>query len=119
MLLGGCASQTRNVVRGLDTKHETYRTESCQSVVRLAKTHDDIGLIRLVASPAILIVSGGTLLLPVLGANAGFDFLDRSDASHVSVSCGGHETPKINIVEKVVIGIGFGFLTSSVKISGN
>lgn len=45
------------------------------------------------ASPVILLASGGSALIPVRGLNAGLDVLDRSDASHVSVSCGGRATP--------------------------
>jgi hypothetical protein len=46
----------------------------------------------------------------LLGINIGLDALDHLDASHVSKACGGFATPSENILEKVLLGAGFGIL---------
>ena len=110
-LLTGCASQTKSTVHNLDTRQELYRSQPCQNAMNLAEIHDAIWWSRLVASPVILLASGGSALIPVLGLNAGLDVLDRSDASHVSVSCGGRATPMQNIIEETILNAGFGLAT--------
>jgi hypothetical protein len=57
-----------------------------------------------------LVLSGGSLFFPLLGINIGLDALDHLDASHVSKACGGFATPSENILEKVLLGAGFGIL---------
>jgi hypothetical protein len=84
----------------------------------LAELHDDIHLTRVISTPLVLLVSGGGALLAVMATNMGLDALDRFDASHVFVSCGGTETPGFNIAERVVLGAGFNLFTGSIKVGG-
>jgi hypothetical protein len=85
----------------------------------LAPLHDEIRLARTIATPTLLLLTGGAYLLPVIGINMGFDALDQMDASHVSRACGGFATPAQNILEKVVLGAGFSLFTGSVKLGIN
>jgi hypothetical protein len=72
--------------------------------------HDDIKLTRTIATPSLLLLTGGTYLIPLVGVNMGLDALDHLDASHISKACGGFATPPKNIFEKVLLGAGFGIL---------
>ena len=109
-LLTGCASNTRNMAESISPHNENFKAPACQRSFELAELHDDIKWARTIATPTILLLSGGSYLLPLIGANMGLDALDHLDASHVSQACGGFATPSKNILEKVLIGAGFGIL---------
>lgn len=115
----GCASQTRNMADSISPHGPQYKDDACQRSFQLAPLHDDIKLTRSIATPALLLLSGGSYLLPLLGVNMGLDALDHLDASHVSQACGGFATPPENILEKVVLGAGFSLFTGNVKLSAN
>ena len=117
--LAGCASQTRSVVDGLDVKDPAYTQEACQQSRALADTYDDIKVTRTIGSPLILVMAGPAAFLPVLAANVGLDTLDHLDASHVSVVCGGFETPTYNMMERVFLGLGLNVLTQGIRAPGN
>jgi len=117
--LTGCASQTRNMAESIKSHDPQYKEPACQRSFELAPLHDDIKLTRSIATPALLLLTGGTYLLPLLGVNMGLDALDHLDASHVSKSCGGLGTPAENILEKVVLGAGFSLYTGNVKLGSN
>lgn len=108
--LTGCASSTRSMAESISPHNEKFKDPACQRSFELATLHDDIKLTRTIATPTILLLSGGSYLLPLIGANMGLDALDHLDASHVSQACGGFATPSKNILEKVLIGAGFGVL---------
>jgi hypothetical protein len=108
--LTGCASSTRSMAESISLHNEKFKDPACQRSFELATLHDDIKLTRTIATPTILLLSGGSYLLPLIGANMGLDALDHLDASHVSQACGGFATPPENILEKVLIGAGFGIL---------
>jgi hypothetical protein len=109
-LMNGCASNTRNMAESISPQSEKFTEPACQRSFELAELHDDIKWARTIATPTILLLSGGAYLLPLVGANMGLDALDHLDASHVSQACGGFATPSKNILEKVLIGAGFGVL---------
>ena len=117
--LSGCASHTRNMADSINPQDPQYQTAACQRSFELAPLHDDIRLTRSIATPSVLLLTGGGYLLPLLGINMGLDALDQFDASHVSKSCGGLGTPPKNIVERVVLGAGFSLFTGSVKLGSN
>lgn len=106
----GCASNTRNMAESISPHNEKFKEPACQRSFELAELHDDIKWARTIATPTILLLSGGSYLLPLIGANMGLDAMDHLDASHVSQACGGFATPPKNILEKVLIGAGFGIL---------
>ena len=119
LTLSGCASQTRNMAESISPHGPQYKDAACQRSFELAPLHDDIKLTRSIATPTLLLLRGGSYLLPLLGMNMGLDALDHLDASHVSKACGGFATPAENILEKVVLGAGFSLFTGNVKLGAN
>ena len=118
VFVAGCASQTRSAVNSLDRQSPSYKAPACARAAQLAELHDDIQMTRVVSTPLVLLATGGGALLAVMATNMGLDALDRFDASHVFVSCGGLETPAFNIAERVVLGAGFNLFTGSLKLGG-
>ena len=96
-----------------------FKEPACQRSFGLAPLHDEIKLTRSIATPSLLLLTGGGLLLPLLGLNMSLDAIDHFDASYVSRVCGGVGTPSRNIFEKVVLGAGFGLFTGNVKLGGH
>lgn len=119
LVLTGCASQTRNMAESINPATTQYTEAACQRAFQLAPLHDDIKLTRSIATPTLLLLTGGSYVLPLLGVNMGLDALDHMDASHVSQACGGFATPVDNILERVVLGAGFSLFTGNVKLGGN
>ena len=117
--LTGCASHTRSMALSIKPSSEKFKETVCQRSFELAPLHDEIRLTRTIATPTLLLLTGGAYLLPVIGINMGLDALDHLDASHVSRACGGFATPAENILEKVVLGAGFSFFTGNVKLGIN
>ena len=121
LLLGltGCASQTRNMAESINPSTPQFREPACQRSFALAPLHEEIKLARTIATPSLLLLTGGGYLLPLLGLNMGLDAIDHYDASYVSKVCGGMATPSRNILEKVLLGAGFSLFTGNVKVGGN
>ena len=117
--LSGCASHTRSMADSISPQDPQYQAAACQRSFELAPLHDDIKLTRSIATPSLLLLTGGGYLLPLLGVNIGLDALDQLDASHVSKACGGLGTPAKNIWERVVMGAGFSLFTGNVKLGSN
>ena len=117
--LSGCASHTRSMADSISPQDPQYQAAACQRSFELAPLHDDIQLTRSIATPSLLLLTGGGYLLPLLGVNIGLDALDQLDASHVSKACGGLGTPAKNILERVVMGAGFSLFTGNVKMGSN
>ncbi|MFM1764565.1 MAG: hypothetical protein ACOVN3_11830 [Limnohabitans sp.] len=117
--LSGCASHTRSMADSISPQDPQYQAAACQRSFELAPLHDDIKLTRSIATPSLLLLTGGGYLLPLLGVNIGLDALDQLDASHVSKACGGLGTPAKNILERVVLGAGFSLFTGNVKMGSN
>ena len=118
MLLTGCASESRVKVGNLDQRHQMYKTEGCQQAITNTKVYDDMKLARIVASPVAILLSGGSLLLPVLATNAGLETLDHMEASSISVSCGGPETSTEDMAMEVLKGAAIGLTTSTLNVGG-
>ena len=108
--LAGCASNTRTMAESINPNTANFKDPACQRSFELATLHDDIKLTRTIATPSLLLLTGGAYLIPLIGVNMGLDALDHIDASHVSKVCGGFATPSENILEKVLLGAGFGAL---------
>jgi hypothetical protein len=113
--LTGCASHTRNMADSINPSTPQFNEPACQRSFALAPLHDEIKWARTIATPSLLLLTGGGYLLPLLGLNMGLDAMDHFDASYVSKTCGGFATPSQNILEKVMMGAGFGLFTGSVK----
>ena len=117
--LTGCTSHTRSMAQSIKPSSEKFKETVCQRSFELAPLHDEIRLTRTIATPTLLLLTGGAYLLPMIGINMGLDALDHLDASHVSKACGGFATPAENILEKVVLGAGFSLFTGNVKLGIN
>ena len=114
--LSGCASQTRNMADSINPNTPQFKDSACQRSFALAPMHDEIKFARSIATPSLLLLTGGGYLLPLLGLNMGLDAIDHFDASYVSKVCGGMATPSQNILERVVLGAGFSLFTGNVKV---
>ncbi len=108
LALGACSSQSRRTASNLDMSHPRYASRECQMALGNAQLQDSIKQARVLASPLALLLSGGTLFLPVLAVNAGLDTVDHLEASDISVYCGGPETPNREIAKEVLKGVGLG-----------
>lgn len=113
LALVGCASTSGSTFAKLDRSHPSYESEQCQGAIRDTAVHDEIKLLRSVASPIALVLSGGTLLPAVLVANVGLDAVDRVDASKMDVHCGGEGQSAGQITLDVAKGAAFGLATSA------
>jgi hypothetical protein len=111
--LSGCASQSGQTFATLDRNHPQFHSEQCQAAIRDTEIHDDIKILRAIASPVAVVLSGGLLLPAVFASNVGLDTVDRVDASRLDISCGGVGQSAGQIVEGVVKGAAFGLATSA------
>ena len=106
--LAGCATESELAAIRLDRNDPKYATSECQRSIAASSVHSDRKNASMIASPALLLVSGG-LLIPVVAANALLDYSDHADASAMSVSCGGKGKSQAEIAESVstraVIGV--------------
>jgi hypothetical protein len=101
--LGGCASQSELAALRVDPNNPKYRSEGCQSSMAGSTVHRDVKTVTMVATPVLLVLSGG-LLLPVLAANVGLDAVDRIDASNMVTRCGGRGESGSEIAGSVATG---------------
>lgn len=109
-LLSACASQSELAAQRLDPAHPHYRSIGCQHSLQGSEFHRDAKTLSLIASPALVFLSGG-LLLPVVAANAGLDYMDRVDASNMSTRCGGRGQTENDILQDVSTGAALGVIT--------
>jgi hypothetical protein len=109
-LLCGCASESELTAIRLDTSHPLYASEACQQSLSAAQVHQDAKLVSSIATPVLVLLSGG-LLLPLVGANAGLDVVDRVDASNMATRCGGKGKTADQITAGVVQGAALGLAT--------
>lgn len=107
---GGCASQSELAALRLDPKNPRYRSEACQNSIAASAVHRDAKTASMVATPILLIASGG-LLLPVLAANTALDTVDRVDASNMVTRCGGRGESADEIAGSVATGAVMGAAT--------
>ena len=108
--LGGCASQSELTALRLNPDHPKYRSEACQNSIEGSTVHRDIKSVTMVATPVLLVVSGG-LMLPLLAANAGLDAADRIDASNMATRCGSRGESGSEIAGSVATGAVLGAAT--------
>lgn len=108
--LGGCASQSELAALRVDPHNPKYRSEGCQSSMAGSTVHRDVKTVSMVATPVLLLLSGG-LLLPVLAANVGLDAVDRIDASNMVTRCGGRGESGSEIAGSVAAGAVLGAAT--------
>jgi hypothetical protein len=105
--LVGCASQSELTAIRLDTAHPQYATRECRNSIAAGEVHKDLKTATMVASPALIVLSGG-LLLPLLAMNTGLDVADRVDASDMANQCGGRGQTSSEIASDVAVGAALG-----------
>ncbi len=98
--LAGCASESELTAIRLDRSNPKYASDACQRSMAASSVHVDVKNASMIASPALILMSGG-LLLPVVAANAAIDYVDRTDASNLATRCGGKGKTQAEIVESV------------------
>jgi len=54
--LSGCASQSGQTFATLDRNHPQFHSEQCQAAIRDTEIHDDIKILRAIASPVAVIL---------------------------------------------------------------
>lgn len=108
--LTGCASQSELTAIHLDRDHPHYKSRSCQNSLSASELHKGVKSATMIATPALLLLSGG-LLLPVVAVNAGLDAADRVDASTMADQCGGRGQKASEIAKDVAIGVSVGVAT--------
>ena len=105
--LGGCASQSELTSIHLDKDHPQYVSRECRNSIAAGEVHKDLKTATMVASPALILLSGG-LLLPILAMNTGLDAADRVDASDMANQCGGRGQTSSEIASDVAVGAALG-----------
>jgi hypothetical protein len=118
VLLVSCASQSAKTVANLDKARPAFHSEKCATAVETADRQEDIKLSRTIASPLLVVLSGGLLAVPVVAANVGLDVADNVNASDISVACGGEGKSTKEIVVNVGRGAAMGLTTGGLNSSG-
>ena len=108
--LSGCASQSELAALRVDPNNPKYHSQDCQSSIAGGSVHREVKTVRMVATPVLLVLSGG-LLLPVLAANVGLDTVDHIDASNMLTRCGGRGESGGEIAGSVATGAVLGAAT--------
>lgn len=112
--LSGCASQSELTAIRLDPSHPHYKNPSCKDSLAAGEVHRDVKTISMVATPVLLLLSGG-LLLPVVAMNAGLDTADRVEASTMAANCGSQGQKTSDIAKDVAIGASIGVATGGLS----
>jgi hypothetical protein len=113
--VAGCATESELTAIRLDRNNPKFASPECQHSIAGSSVHTDVKNVSLLATPALLLVSGG-LLLPVVAANAAIDYADRVDASNMSVRCGGKGKTQAEIVERVSTGAVIGVASNALPL---
>jgi len=115
IFLVACASQSSKTVASLDKSKSAFSSESCARAVETADRQEDIKLTRTVASPLLVVLSGGLLAIPVVAANVGLDVADNVNASDIAVACGGEAKSTKEIAVNVGRGAAMGLATGGLN----
>jgi hypothetical protein len=110
-MLTGCASTSSRTFSGLSRDHLAFHSDECRIAAEDTRVHDELKLVRMIASPVALVLSAGSLLPAVIAANAGLDTADRIDASRMEIHCGGKGKSAGEIATGVVGGAALGIVT--------
>ena len=114
LVLQGCASHSSTAVADLSGQSEAFSSTSCQNARQHAWLHDDLKSIKTLAGPALLIVAGPVLLVPVLFANVGLSTADHLTANDIKAECGGRALSTDQVTQSIAIDAGMSVLTGTV-----
>jgi len=114
IVISSCSSKTKQVALIVKENEHAVLNEECNSFIKNTATQELLKYGRIITTPILLMVSGGTLLIPVISANAGLDTQDRLNASKLAEKCDIKNEIKSGkeIVYDVVKGVTLGIITS-------
>jgi uncharacterized protein YceK len=114
LVLQGCASHSSTAVADLSGQSEAFNSTACQNARQNAWLHDDLKSIKTMAGPALLIIAGPVLLVPVLFANVGLSTADHLTANDIKAECGGRALTADQVAKSVALDTGISVLTGAV-----
>jgi len=114
IVISSCSSKTKQVALIVKENEHAVLNEECNSFIKNTATQELLKYGRIITTPILLMVSGGTLLIPVISANAGLDVQDRLNASKIAEKCNIKNEIKSgkDIAYDVVKGVTLGIITS-------
>lgn len=112
--LSGCTSHSLKAAANLDSNRPEYLSVKCEEAKNSALIQDELKWGRSIASPALILLSGGTLFLPVLASNMGLDTADNIQASNISVACGGKSKSNEEIATNILSGAAVGLVSQGI-----
>ena len=114
LVLQGCASHSSSAVADLSNQGEAFNSPACQNARQNAWLHDDLKSIKSMAGPALLIIAGPVLLVPVLFANVGLNTADHLTANDIKAECGGNALTAGQITQRIARDASLSVLTGAV-----
>ena len=114
LVLQGCASHSSTAVADLSHQGEVFNSPACQNARQNAWLHDDLKTIKTMAGPALLIIAGPVLLVPVLFANVGLSTADHLTANDIKTECGGRALSADQVTQSIALDAGMSVLTGAV-----
>ena len=85
-----------------------------QNARQNAWLHDDLKSIKTVAGPALLIIAGPVLLVPVLFANVSLSTADHLTANDIKAECGGRALSADKVTQSIALDASISVLTGAV-----
>jgi len=113
LVLQGCASHSTSAVADLSHQSEVFNSPSCQNARQSAWLQDDLKNIKSLAGPALLIVAGPVLFVPVLIANVGLSTADHLTANDIKSQCGGTTMTADQITQSIARDASLSLLTGA------
>jgi hypothetical protein len=114
LVLQGCASHSSTAVADLSHQGEVFNSPACQNARQNAWLHDDLKTIKTMAGPALLIIAGPVLLVPVLFASVGLSTADHLTANDIKTECGGRALSADQVTQSIALDAGMSVLTGAV-----
>ena len=114
LVLQGCASHSSTAVADLSHQGEVFNSPACQNARQNAWLHDDLKTIKTMAGPALLIIAGPVLLVPVLFANVSLSTADHLTANDIKTECGGRALSADQVTQSIALDAGMSVLTGAV-----
>ena len=91
-----------------------FNSPACQNARQNAWLHDDLKTIKTMAGPALLIIAGPVLFIPVLFANVGLSTADHLTANDIKAECGGRALSADQVTQSIALDASISVLTGAV-----
>ena len=114
IVISSCSSKTKQVALIVKENGQAVSNEECNSFIKNTATQELLKYGRIISTPILLAFSAGTLLIPVISANAALDTQDRLNASKLAEKCDIKNEIKTEeeIFFDVITGATLGIITS-------